>query len=80
MIDMTVKDLASVFTEWKGRYDANPDSYGNWEDFLADPPESYGEGAARYFLGLIADMAEIPPEFAAEAEAALTQYREEHQK
>lgn len=48
--------LADVFTEWKTRYDADPDSYQSCAAFEKDPPRDYGTGAARYFLWLVEDM------------------------
>lgn len=53
---MTHKQLAAVFEEWKRRYDEDPEAYQNHEAFLADPPDSYGDGAATFFLWLIADL------------------------
>lgn len=43
---------AIVFEEWKKRYDENPDLFPTCEEFAANPPKSYGDGAARYFLWL----------------------------
>ena len=50
---MSKEELAIVFEEWKSRYDKNPEEYQSCEAFKADPPESYGEGAAVYFLWLM---------------------------
>jgi len=50
---MTQEELAFLFEEWKRRYDADPNAFQSIPDFIKDPPQSYGEGAARYFLWLI---------------------------
>lgn len=47
---------ASVFTEWKSRYDADPEVFQSCEAFKGQPPLDYGDGAARYFLWLLKDM------------------------
>ena len=56
MVKMTVEWAAVLFEEWKRRYDANPEGYMTCAQFKADPPQSYGEGAARYFFELDAEM------------------------
>lgn len=48
--------LADAFTEWKTRYDTDPDSFQGCAAFEKEPPRTYGDGAARYFLWLIEDM------------------------
>lgn len=53
---MTQEQAAAIFEEWKRRYDEDPEGFQSHEVLVADPPQSYGEGAARYFLWLIADM------------------------
>lgn len=47
------EDMAAAFEEWKRRYDADPEGFQSDEDFKADPPQSYGEGAARYFIKMV---------------------------
>lgn len=49
---MTREKLAILFTEWKTRYDADPEAFMDCEAFKGQPPEDYGEGAAIYFLWL----------------------------
>lgn len=44
--------LADIFEEWKRRYDNDPGWFQSIDEFLADPPGSYGEGASVYFLAL----------------------------
>lgn len=51
---MSKEELTYLFTDWKARYDENPEGFQDCPAFAADPPESYGEGAAVYFLWLIA--------------------------
>ena len=53
---MTEEQAAVLFTEWKLRYDENPEAFSNCEAFQKTPPKTYGEAAARYFLWLITDM------------------------
>ena len=53
---MTKEYLTLLFEEWKRRYDANPEAYQSCEAFKNDPPESYGEGAATYFLWLANEL------------------------
>lgn len=51
-------DMAAVFTEWKARYDADPNLFDSCEVFQAAPPKDYGDAAARYFLWLAQEMAQ----------------------
>jgi hypothetical protein len=47
-------EFTEAFEEWKRRYDADPTTFMSCEEFEADPPKSYGEAAARYFIKLLA--------------------------
>lgn len=51
----TKERLAEIFEEWKRRYDADPEGFQSHEAFQAESPQSYGDGAARYFLYLIGE-------------------------
>lgn len=53
---MTQLEYAEAFEEWKRRYDEDPESFADCEAFKAEPPKTYGESAARYFLWLLEDM------------------------
>lgn len=53
---MNEAELTAVFEEWKTRYDANPETYMTCAEHEAEPPKSYGQGAARYFLLLVNEM------------------------
>lgn len=55
---MNEAELSTVFTEWKTRYDADPSTFQDCPTFEAEPPKTYGEGAARYFIWLTNDMKE----------------------
>ena len=48
--------LAKVFEEWKRRWDEDPDSFDSDEEFKAQKPETYGEGAARYFTKVVKEV------------------------
>jgi hypothetical protein len=48
--------LATLFEEWKRRYDEDPAGFDDCEAFKAKPPKSYGDGAATYFLWLLNDL------------------------
>lgn len=50
---MTQAELTFLFEDWKRRYDEDPESFQTCEAFKGDPPKSYGEAAAVYFLWLI---------------------------
>lgn len=53
---MNETELTTLFEEWKTRYDANPESFQDCPAFEAQPPKTYGEGAARYFLLLVEEL------------------------
>lgn len=53
---MTQDEYAAIFEEWKRRWDERPNDFQNIPDFVREPPKSYGEGAARYFLFLVDEM------------------------
>lgn len=48
--------FAAAFEEWKQRYDADPEGFQTHDEFDADPPATYGEGAARYFIKVIDEL------------------------
>ncbi len=48
--------IAQIFEEWKARYDLDPNIFESHEEFLKDPPRSYGDGAARYFLQVAREL------------------------
>ena len=65
------EDLAKVFEEWKRRWDEDPDSFESDEEFKAQKPETYGEGAARYFTRVVKDV--LAPQDGAPEEELIVQ-------
>lgn len=56
MNDTTTARVAIIFSEWQRRYRDEPDAFmADWE-MAAEGIEEYGEGAARYFLKLGAEL------------------------
>lgn len=53
---MELISLADVFTEWKRRFDLDPDEFQTCEAFAGSPPLEYGEAAAAYFTWLRDEM------------------------
>jgi hypothetical protein len=59
--DMTIPQLASVFTEWERRYREEPERFmSEAEKLLKETPQSYGEGAAPYFVAIARDLGFAP--------------------
>jgi hypothetical protein len=52
-MNFTRGELRVLFEEWKRRYDEDPEGFQSHEAFKSEEPQSYGEGAARYFIFLI---------------------------
>jgi hypothetical protein len=56
------KAFEIVFTEWDRRYRENPREFmTEVEHLLGHTPETYGEGAAAYFVGLLNELAAGKP-------------------
>jgi hypothetical protein len=49
-VSTPAETFAAAFEQWKADYDADPESFVSHPDFLATPPTTYGESAARTFL------------------------------
>jgi hypothetical protein len=62
------EELAATFEEWDRRYRDDPDGF---EDLFAGTPATYGEAAARWFVGLFDEVnvdVEVTVEVSAELE------------
>jgi hypothetical protein len=56
MIEATQEQLIAVFTEWKRRYDSEPEKFQPLREFLIEEPASDGEEATPYFLTLLKEI------------------------
>jgi hypothetical protein len=56
-MNATTEEIIQTFTEWDRRYREDPDKFqSEAAHLLKETPETYGEGAAPYFLKLLKEM------------------------
>jgi hypothetical protein len=52
-MNITIKELREVFTEWDKRYRENPEEYmSEAVHLLKETPETYGDSVTPYFIKL----------------------------
>lgn len=53
---VTQAELAAAFTEWRRRFEEEPDRFYSEAEVAAAGAESYGEAAAPYLLAILAEL------------------------
>lgn len=54
--DMTEEIAVALFTEWKRRYDEDPESFYSDEEWKGFEPPTYGQLCASFFMKLWEEM------------------------
>ena len=56
VVEVTQSELAAAFTEWRRRYEEEPDRFMTEAATLAAGAENYGEACAPYLLAILAEQ------------------------